>query len=62
MECPKSIYLAEDGATSRVKSMRLKAKGELGLISRFPSDPFIIRVPFLRIFSFNKTTSPKKGK
>ena len=57
MECPKSISLAEDGGTSRVKSMRLKAKGELGLISRFPSDPLIIRVPFLLIFSLNRTTS-----
>ena len=31
------------------------------IISRFPSSPLIIRVPFFLLFGFNKGTPQKKG-
>ena len=34
----------------------------LGSLSRFPSSPLIIRVPFFLLFRFYKGTQKKKGK
>ena len=49
--------------------IKLYGRGGVGVssvrpfvLTRFLSNPFIIRVPFFLMFSFNKGTQTKKGK
>ena len=38
-----------------------KSFEKVGYLARFPSRPFIIRVPFFLLFGFNRGTQKEKG-